>query len=378
MKTTVNTVIKRVVSRACYWASISIIISGCAGTTQLTSQLKTAKHERDVLRDAYEAQQLRLRELELRLLKLEDHKTIDAREVTDDSKRYGADGSYHADQSRPQTLKSGESSQAYMKNRTASREQSRSSEWRDRRLRALPVVRVSASQALSASGDLIERESQRRDLAEKAERLERTERTARRKRRYTRSTSRSSGDRHAKSREEIPTLRTSQDRSQNESRPRRSHHKSARERAHHSSHKPHQDMSHPHHQTHVVKKHTHDNSSTKSQATANAPTVDQVELYQRQIASSASSSERAPILLQLATELRRRGQRGQAMRLMRRLISESPTHQVVPDALYLMGRLQIERGEEAKGRATLLRLSRLYPNAQAAQSARKFLRGVAQ
>ena len=375
MKITVNTVIKRITSRACYWAGISIIISGCAGTTQLTSQLKTAQHERDVLRDAYEAQQLRLRELELRLLKLEDHKAIDAREVADDSRHDRADRSYHADQSRSQTLKSGESGQAYTKNHTGSPDHARSNEWRDRRLRALPVVRVSASQALSASGDLIERESQRRDRAERAERAERT---SRRKRRHARSTSRSSEERHAKSREKIPTLRTPQDRSQSESRSRKSPHESARERAHHSSHEPHQDVSHPHHQTHVVKKHTHDDSSIKSQATPNASTIDQVVLYQRQIASSASPSERAPILLQLATELRRRGQRGPAMRLMRRLISECPTHKVVPDALYLMGRLQIERGEEAKGRATLLRLSRLYPNAQAAQSARKFLRGGAQ
>ncbi len=62
---------------------------------------------------------------------------------------------------------------------------------------------------------------------------------------------------------------------------------------------------------------------------------------------------------------------------MKRLISESPTHNVVPDALYLMGRLYIEQGAEAQGKATLLRLSRLYPNARAARSAREFLKSQA-
>ena len=59
------------------------LFTGCAGTVQLKSQLKTAQHERDVLRDAYEAQQLRLRELELRLLKLEDRQFVGQRETRD-------------------------------------------------------------------------------------------------------------------------------------------------------------------------------------------------------------------------------------------------------------------------------------------------------
>ena len=60
-----------------FWLSLSCLLlsSACGGAHQLKGQLGEAQREREVLRDAYEAQQLRLRELESRLLRLEDRGT---------------------------------------------------------------------------------------------------------------------------------------------------------------------------------------------------------------------------------------------------------------------------------------------------------------
>ena len=55
------------------------------------------------------------------------------------------------------------------------------------------------------------------------------------------------------------------------------------------------------------------------------------------------------------------------------MISEFPTHALIPEALYQMGLLQIEQGDETLGRSTLLRLSRLYPTARAAKAAKRYL-----
>ena len=91
--------------------------------------------------------------------------------------------------------------------------------------------------------------------------------------------------------------------------------------------------------------------------------------------TSVPSPDEARTLLKRADSLRRAGQYSKASQTLNRLIAEHPTHTLIPDALYAMGRLQIERGEQTAGRSTLLRLSRLYPSARAAVAAQKYLNG---
>ena len=379
LKTTaVKATARRIIASPLIGVSLTLPFSGCAGTTHLTSQLKTAQHERDVLRDAYEAQQLRLRELELRLLKLEDRQVMGARDAHSDSRAASSNRDTYTTPSRPSRLNSTQMTSSTSKQDERSRRltpnDGQPEAWRTRRLRALPVVRVSASQALSASGDF-EREPQERGHRSVDTHVERPRRV---RRSTSRSASRPVRSTSRKRDQEIPTLTSRKSRQE---RAPDSHPSPPQRRDARPPHLAHADE-HVHHQPPGTSRTLHAQSSTHQSPSQSAPQktprADLVETYQRQISGATSASERAPLLIKLAKELRRRGQTGEAMRLMKRLISESPTHSVVPDALYLMGRLHIERGAEAQGRATLLRLSRLYPNARAAQSARQFLQGGAQ
>ena len=378
MKIALKTIVFNVTSRQIIASpliglGLALPFSGCAGTTHLTSQLKTAQHERDVLRDAYEAQQLRLRELELRLLKLEDRQLMGARDASQDTRPASSDREVYKTPSRSAQM--GQSTPKHTQRPPhLTKDGGQPETWRKRRLRALPIVRVSASQALSASGDL-EREPLERERRLNDHQLDRPRKV---RRRSSKSKTRSARSTSRKRDQEIPTLTSRESRrerapaspqSSPQKREVRSPHLAhAHERVHHQSLGTSQTLH--------TQSSTHQNPSQSTPQTT--PRVDLVETYQRQISGVTSASKRAPLLLKLAEELKRRGQTGEAMRLMKRLISESPTHSVVPDALYLMGRLHIARGAEAQGRATLLRLSKLYPNARAAQSARQFLKGGTQ
>ena len=89
--------------------------------------------------------------------------------------------------------------------------------------------------------------------------------------------------------------------------------------------------------------------------------------------TNSSQRSKADDLLTQAQSARSSGKREKASRLLRRMISDHPTHPLIPDALYLMGLLQIEQGKKTLGRSTLLRLSRLYPTARAAEAAKRYL-----
>lgn len=320
-------------------------VSGCAGTAELNNQIQTARRERDVLRDAYEAQRLRLKELELRLLKLEDRGLVQGtKEQSSHSTRAPALSTSH----------SPSESTGY---RSAS-----NGDWSARRLRALPVVRVSAAQSLSAAGESdYPRESRRRNSRtrssqEEARSTSRPRSATRVVKRERRVGSTATQTQRSRSRERTPTL----------SEHNLSHYQRPEER------QPESNIS----QREVT-------SSGEQSSQANPQPAQHIERRASQqaiethpkeaVPPAEPTLEGAPLLLKLAVEHRQRGQRAQAMRLMQRLISDSPTHPLVPDALYLMGRLQIELGQLSQGRATLLRLSRLYPNAHAAQDAKRFL-----
>ena len=89
---------------------------------------------------------------------------------------------------------------------------------------------------------------------------------------------------------------------------------------------------------------------------------------------SASSPHYNRMGLKQAQSYQRQGRLNEAMRIAKRLIADSPTDPLIPDVLYLMGRLQIEQGQTTAGRSTLLRLSRLYPKASVAKQAQRFLK----
>ena len=379
--------LRRLVFSTSLFIALGLSLASCGGAAHLTSQLKTAQHERDVLRDAYEAQQLRLRELELRLLKLEDQQLIGARDTQGDltSQRPNRPtATSYVSSQRSSRLDDAQADQTALNTHNRVIDQGvrrdRPDHWRAQRLRALPVVRVSASQALSASSDLEREPMTRKSRARKPERMRTT------RRRHSRSSHQSKRSKTELNTHDIPTLTS-----------RSAVHEHDPERtsltAPVTSTAPPAGMERPHRPQSSIPAHEHNarpqSARTFERATPRAdlqatqqtpavhPPVDLIKSFQRQLATSTSASERAPLLLKLAAELRRRGRANHAMRLMKRLISESPTHSVVPDALYLMGRLYIEQGAEAKGKATLLRLSRLYPNARASRSAREFLKSQA-
>ena len=75
-------------------------------------------------------------------------------------------------------------------------------------------------------------------------------------------------------------------------------------------------------------------------------------------------------LLALGLHLHQRGQRRRALGLFKRLISEDPTGNQVPEALLMIGQVQRELGAVAEGRQTLARLISLFPETPAAERAR--------
>ena len=348
---------------------LSLSLSGCAATQELSAQLQAAQRERTVLRDAYEAQRLRIKELELRLLRLEDRKLTSTAETLASPNKEALTATY---EEMPKHVDDGGS---------------QTSTWRARRLRALPVVRVSAAQSLGAAGesDYPRERARNRDRAESADRDPRAQkRRARRHASATRDASRRASPHRAVSTRhderprpsqalspETPTL-TAQNLSRYEER-RRGRSRTREPSAEQSPTRAPRDVTDT---TSAVEPSTRPLLSTSSHVARQPSSQTHSAQGTTGLTSTppvSSSLSVAAQLLQRANQQRSRGQLAASMRLVRQLISECPTDPLVPDALYLMGRLQVERGDASSGRATLIRLSRLYPSARAAKEAVRFL-----
>lgn len=310
---------------------------GCTGVKVLESKLKDAQRERDILRDAYEAQQLRLKELESRLLKLEDgglagNSTVSA--AVNAPTRYA---------SRQRT-----------KVKT-----SRQSAWSRERLRALPVVMVKRDQIASKlSKDAIERNTQEDELERTQVKSQRQKERSSKKRTRKRSSrkvniSPKESLRASKDANRLPTLTA------NNVRQYRDPDRALKQE---------QDVSQLSQEPKTSMSTSHDEKEHEAQTLIESEKYEGREKYEeREIPNSMSQN------LRLAQSYRKQGRLQEAMRMAKRLISEAPTDPLIPDVLYLMGRLQIEQGQNMAGRSTLLRLSRLYPQTSAAKEAQVFL-----
>ena len=324
-------------------------LSGCSTRDQLRADLNTAQRERAVLRDAYDAQQLRIRELEARLVRIEDRESVGRgqarlRDQPSSSRR-----------SEPwaitsKGLRGGEVSE---EGRARSKQSSRG--WGDRRLRALPIVRVRSS----AEDDRVDDTTQGR-----VERPSKPKRLTRERLR----------DRKEKS-PLTPTLTAetlSQYRDPDRVRPRDTR----------GEEQPKRSMKKPDDQR-VTTKDTPSPSLKTVKSEETRPLVPPSATPPASAISetSPSTSRQSDIVertrqhekLTLAQSLKEQGRLDSASRVLREMISEDPTHSSVPAALLLMGHIQIEQGKTKAGKATLLRLSRLYSDTAAARSARQYL-----
>lgn len=321
------------------------ISQGCAGIKTLEVQLKDAQRERDILRDAYEAQQLRLKELESRLLKLEDSSLSPTR-VKDEPKVF---------QETVLRTKAG------VQQRT----------WPHKRLRSLPIVMVKKDQinfgresGYSDSGDR---------LVEKRRKL-RSRSIGQKESSRMRSTSNSRKDQRKKLKVESrpPSLSASnldQYRDPDELKTIQKFEQERKTEKQDQKRRPKGEKS-----VRIKRQSVEGQQILSAGLTASSNELNQVQepLYQ-------NSNDETPLInpvkigLKQAQSYQRQGRLNEAMRVAKRLIADSPTDPLIPDILYLMGRLQIEQGQTTAGRSTLLRLSRLYPKATVAKEAQRFL-----
>ena len=93
------------------------------------------------------------------------------------------------------------------------------------------------------------------------------------------------------------------------------------------------------------------------------------EAYELVITLPPSAERRAEGRFGLALSLKALTQKSAALSTFRALIQASPTSPLVPDALLEIGALQLSSGDPAQGRATLTRLKSLYPHTSAARRA---------
>lgn len=345
---------------------IGFSLCGCGSVSVLELKLKEAQRERKILRDAYEAQQLRLREVETRLLRLEDH------DLASVSKNNSA--GRHGKQSALQSER-----KSYL--------------WTKERMRALPVVMVKRDQASRIDEQRSDQLELTQDKPVKHKRsLNKPPRQWTPSQRSVRQRKREKQPTHSVAK--VPTLTpenvssfrnpdideskalvTQKQKSifsqkklgKRDQAPLPSLKLDRRPRTEYSSISDERKL--------TVREQR--GLKTEVPAVQNSPSIAiQAEPLIGQRGGKASQEpvrQTEERLLNQAQVMRKAGRLEESMRAVQRLISESPTHRLVPDALYLMGRLQIERGNQSAGRSTLLRLSRLYPRAQAAEKARQFL-----
>lgn len=95
--------------------------------------------------------------------------------------------------------------------------------------------------------------------------------------------------------------------------------------------------------------------------------------YEQVLSLSPKASDRSKARLGLARVLQGQGRSRDAIEALRALIQDDPSGALVPSALLEIGQLQLNSGQSAQGRATLTRLKSLYPNTAAARRAEGLL-----
>ena len=319
----------------------SILFLGCGGIKALEIQLKDAQRERDILRDAYEAQQLRLKELESRLLKIED----------DDV---------------------GSTKSNVRMNRQVTSQRQRSSTkskglWPRERLRALPVVMVKRDQVYSKTNETYSEPKLELDEVQRRRRS-RNPSVKENTRKKLVTTSVRQKQREVKKKTSLPSLNA---RNLSDYRDLDQVKKEQKiDRMKRTERQTYQEPSLKKYKTESRPRPFVERPKASSQPSVMNQIREQGDQENIDQAISANPISQG---LQQAQTYRKQGRLKEAMRIAKRLIAESPTDPLIPNVLYLMGRLQIEQGQATAGRSTLLRLSRLYPKASAAKEAQQFL-----
>ena len=91
--------------------------------------------------------------------------------------------------------------------------------------------------------------------------------------------------------------------------------------------------------------------------------------FERVLSLAPSEAHRARARYGLALSLKGLGDLPAASAQLLELVQADPAGPLVPQALLQVGLIQLSSGQEAQGRATLTRLTRLYPNTSAARQA---------
>lgn len=95
--------------------------------------------------------------------------------------------------------------------------------------------------------------------------------------------------------------------------------------------------------------------------------------YEQVLSLSPKASDRSRARLGVARVFKGKGRHREAIETLRALIQADPSGKQVPRALLEIGELQLQSGQVAQGRATLTRLKSLYPNTAAARRAEGIL-----
>jgi len=91
--------------------------------------------------------------------------------------------------------------------------------------------------------------------------------------------------------------------------------------------------------------------------------------FEQVLSLSPKAEERSSARYGIARALQGQGRPLEAIDTLKSLIQADPSGRLVPSALLLIGELQLSAGQGAQGRATLSRLKSLYPNTSAARRA---------
>ena len=95
--------------------------------------------------------------------------------------------------------------------------------------------------------------------------------------------------------------------------------------------------------------------------------------FEQVLSLSPKAEERSSARYGIARVLQGQGRPLEAIDTLKSLIQADPSGRLVPSALLLIGELQLSAGQGAQGRATLSRLKSLYPNTSAARRAEGLL-----
>ena len=358
--------------------TVTLLLSACVKPEQLRFEMKESQRERDVLRVAYEAQQLRLKELENRLALLEDHiqtqnlshlqpvrtlPTIRLNKKTQYRKKTSqaipSTHDRHAD--RLSTSVRSKPYKTTTKRRVNSHKKSNSYPTNTPTLNSNNIHLYDRPQSKTPTVATSQARYSGKPVPPPANAA------------YA-------PDLSIKSVPPLPSRMTLHNQVQNKNNQVRPH------KAYAQANRPHLASTPSQNQRTISSAHTpQSQTQSVSQQPAQLLLTQAISSYQQQQWPMAEKLHRqyiqkypvgqyhARLSFQLAHIYRSQGKIKQSMLQLKNFMQNHPTHANVADALLILGVLQQQKGAIHQGLATLTRLTRLYPRSKAAQKAQKML-----